>query len=120
MSAALGQKINLPLWAVNSLVVGAGVVIDTRGLSVAQYLSGRVTGNFASDVALTLDVFEDATEAGVSAAVAPTWTVPRDAGLPGFQYPFTIQLFQPFLRLRVTVGGAPTTFLRGNAQAIPQ
>lgn len=119
MSSALGSKINLPLWTVDLGAVGAGATADTRGLSIAQYTSGRITGSLFSSAAVTFDVFMDSTMAAVSTGL-PTWVVPQDGSLPGFQYPFSIQVFEPFVRFRYTVGGAPATFLRVNVQAIPQ
>ena len=81
---------------------------------MAGYLNGSLRGNAHQDQAGVL-LIEFAND-----AVTPdlAFTVTQDASQPNFQYPFTVIILQPFVRISFTNGGVASSFFRANVSVL--
>lgn len=112
MSAPAIQR-TLPVWFLNQVIANAGVVTSGR-LGLHQFVNGALRGSLNAPALGTFTILQEA----VAGAGGMTVTVTRDATLPGFQYPFLVAIFEPFLTLTFTDTGGGGT-IRGAVSAVP-
>ena len=72
-------------------------------------------GNVSLDVAATLGILYGNDKATMDLS----FVVPQDVAQPNFQYPFDIIVLQPFCRIVITNGAAPSGFFRSFVSALP-
>jgi len=103
-------KVNVPAG-----LAGAAVGFTTGWIDVTSVLSGSLRGNAHQDVAgvSLIEFSNDASNVDLS------FTVTQDVTQPGFQYPFSVIILQPFARVSFTNGGAASTFFRANVEVQP-
>lgn len=116
MTAALGDARTMALWAADEGPQAPAAVFNAGPFSLAKFVNGRVAGNVFADSAGVLEVIQE----NLPGLGGLLFTVPQDATMPFFQYPFTIQVFAPYVTIRWTQGGGASTFLRASVTALPQ
>lgn len=116
MSSALADARTLPLWNGDQGAQAPAAVFTYGPIDLSKFLNGRVAGNVFLDAAGVFEVVQEQ----LPGSGGLLFSVPRDVTQPFFQYPFSIQVFAPYVTFRWTQGGGASTFLRAFVSALPQ
>jgi hypothetical protein len=114
--AVLSKSRTMPVWQADEGAQAPAAVFTAGPINLGKFLNGRIAGNVFSDAAGTLECLQELTPGSGGLL----FTIPVDATVPAFAYPFTIQIFSPYVTMIWTQGGAPSTFLRATVAALPQ
>lgn len=103
------------IWNASAAGIGAGVVVTMGKIN----LNGmqRTRGSVTQDAAGTLVINQYALPTDTTPAASFTVTVDPDQ--PPFRYTWDVIVIHPYVEITFTNGGAPSTFFRASALALP-
>jgi hypothetical protein len=103
------------IWNASAAGIGAAAVVTMGKINLTGMQ--RTRGSVTQDVAGTLVINQYALPADT--VPAASFSVPVDVAQPPFRYTWDVIVIHPYVEITFTNGGAPSTFFRASALALP-